>query len=121
MTRSFEPGQTVKTTADYQPAYPDPLVVKAGEVVMVGREDTEWVGWVWCTNVTGKGGWVPKVYFELVGEGGRGKMLVDYTAAELLVKAGETITLHYEESGWYWATNAAGQSGWVPKTSLVET
>jgi hypothetical protein len=47
-------------------------------------------------------------------------MLVDYTTAELPVRVGEMLTLHYEESGWYWATNAAGQSGWVPQTSLAE-
>lgn len=115
----FEPGTVVRATADYQPAYPDPLVVSAGEEVTVGREDTEWVGWVWCANAAGKGGWVPKRCVEPAGEGDKGKVLFDYTAAELPLQAGETLTVHYEEGGWYWVTNAAGESGWVPETALT--
>jgi hypothetical protein len=45
----------------------------------------------------------------------------DYTAAELPLQAGETITLHHEENGWYWATNTAGRSGWVPSTHIKPT
>lgn len=38
----------------------------------------------------------------------------DYTATELSVEEGETVTVSFEESGWGWATNESGQSGWVP-------
>ena len=57
---SIQLGTAVRATADHQPSYPNPLVVSAGEEVAVGREDTEWVGWLWCTNAAGKSGWVPK-------------------------------------------------------------
>lgn len=112
----IQPGAIVLATADRQPTYPDPLVLCAGDEVMVGREDTEWVGWLWCTNGEEKSGWVPKRYIWQNGD--RGKMLVDYTTAELPIQAGETLTLHNEESGWYWATNAAGENGWVPATHI---
>ena len=38
----------------------------------------------------------------------------DYTATELNVDEGETVTVLLMESGWGWATNESGQSGWVP-------
>jgi hypothetical protein len=37
-----------------------------------------------------------------------------YTATELSVEEGETVTVLLVESGWAWATNESGQSGWVP-------
>ena len=120
MKAIFEPGTQVKATADRQPSYPDPLVVSAGEEVTVGREDTEWVGWLWCTNAAGKSGWVPKQYIEPADAADKGKMLMDYTAAELPVQTGDVLTLHDEEGGWYWATNAAGDHGWVPVTHVEQ-
>jgi uncharacterized protein YgiM (DUF1202 family) len=109
---------TARATADREPSYPDPLVVNAGEEVTIGREDTEWVGWLWCTNAAGKSGWIPKRYIEQTNDGNKGKLLLNYTTAELPVQTGEILTLHYEESSWYWATNAAGDHGWVPTTCV---
>jgi 8-oxo-dGTP pyrophosphatase MutT (NUDIX family) len=116
--KQLRPGTIARATADHKPYYPDPLVVSVGEEVTVGREDTEWVGWLWCTSAAGKSGWVPKRYIEPASEGDKGRILVDYTAAELPVQTGEALTLHHEESGWYWATNAAGEQGWVPATHV---
>ena len=42
----------------------------------------------------------------------------DYTATELNVDEGETVTVLLMESGWGWATNESGQSGWVPMECL---
>ena len=42
----------------------------------------------------------------------------DYTATELSVEEGETVTVLLMESGWGWATNASGDSGWVPLDHL---
>ena len=38
----------------------------------------------------------------------------DYTATELSVDEGETVTVLLMESGWGWASNESGRSGWVP-------
>ena len=36
-----------------------------------------------------------------------------YTATELNVEEGETVTVLLTESAWGWVTNESGQSGWV--------
>ena len=38
----------------------------------------------------------------------------DYTATEVNVDEGETVTVLLMESGWGWVSNESGQSGWVP-------
>jgi uncharacterized protein YgiM (DUF1202 family) len=44
----------------------------------------------------------------------------DYTATELCVDEGETVTVEFVESGWGWVTNESGRSGWVPLEHLAE-
>ncbi len=99
-------------TSDYEAAYPHPISVKKGDPVAVGKQDTEWPGWVWCTDRGGVEGWVPEQYLERLDD--RGKMLRDYNAIELSIRQGERLTLGEEANGWFWATNEQGQSGWVP-------
>ena len=36
----------------------------------------------------------------------------------LILEEGETVTVLLMESGWGWATNESGQSGWVPLECL---
>ena len=42
----------------------------------------------------------------------------DYTATELNVGEGETLTVEFVESGWGWASNESAESGWVPLECL---
>jgi uncharacterized protein YgiM (DUF1202 family) len=100
----------------YERAYAEPLVIKVGETLTVGANDTQWPGFVWCTNQAGRGGWVPESYFERRGE--VGVVLCDYEATELSARVGEALTLHQEESGWFWCTNQQGQRGWIPADNL---
>jgi Variant SH3 domain/SH3 domain len=118
MTEPFRPGTTARASADYKTMHIDPITISAGEELTLGRRDDEWPGWIWCVTRDGKGGWAPERYVEVRGAG-VGVARQDYTAVELPLHAGDTLTLHAEESGWYWATNAAGQSGWVPRTHIV--
>jgi uncharacterized protein YgiM (DUF1202 family) len=108
------PACTHRITADYQAAYPDPIRVRAGEPVTVSdrREQSEGHTWVWCTDARGKSGWVPQTYLEPHASG----WIIprDYDAAELSVQTGETVAVITTESGWCWATNAHGHSGWLP-------
>jgi predicted acetyltransferase len=106
-----------KVTQTYQAAYPEAMIVQAGEELSLGRRDSEWPGWIWCTNANGQSGWIPENYLD--ERGGMGRARRDYATAELSVKAGQPLMLHLEESGWYWTTDEQGYSGWVPKASIA--
>jgi SH3-like domain-containing protein len=105
-----------RVLADHVPAYPDPIAMCTGDVVALGRRDPEFPGWVWCTAADGRCGWVADAYLEVVG--GEGIARREYSAAELAVRAGETVELVEEESGWAWVTAAGGRAGWVPRAKL---
>lgn len=97
--------------------YADPLTVRAGEALAVGRRDDEWPGWVWCTNAAGQSGWAPEGAFERRGAD-RGVATRDYTARELSAAAGAEVAVHFQENGWCWAEDRAGRTGWLPATHL---
>ena len=42
----------------------------------------------------------------------------DYTATELSVEEGETLTVEFTEAEWGWATKESGQRGWVTMECL---
>jgi hypothetical protein len=112
MPELLRPRPVGRVTTARETSYPDPLKVVEGENVEVGKRDEEWTGFLWCANPAGKGGWVPEDYVEPSGD--VGVMRCDYTARELTISVGEELALHKSESGWYWATNKEGESGWVP-------
>jgi hypothetical protein len=105
-----------RVISDYQSAYPDPLIISAGDRLRIGERKSEWPGWLWCTTQQGKDGWVPQAY--VAREGNTGLALDDYDATELSVRAGEDLFAAQEESGWLWCTNQRDQSGWVPAENL---
>jgi uncharacterized protein YgiM (DUF1202 family) len=102
----------------YQSAYPEPLVVKAGEPLTVEDRTSEWPGWVWCANSDGKSGWMPGSYLQRNGE--HAKALRDYDATELSVIAGDKLIVIESESGWCWCRTIAGRHGWVPSEYLQD-
>ena len=109
----FHANFSVRVIADYQTPFADPIQASAGDEVVVDPDKyTNIAGWVWCTNMSGKSGWVPKSYVEYSGK--VGKMLCDYNAIELTVHVGEILTVHKAESDFYWVTNQEGRQGWVP-------
>jgi uncharacterized protein YgiM (DUF1202 family) len=108
--------KTRRVIAAYKSAYPEPLVVRAGEPLTIGQKESEWPGWLWCTTQEGKSRWVPESYVERQGDSGIARC--HYEATELSVEAGEELIVGREESGWLWCTNQAGQSGWVPAEHL---
>jgi uncharacterized protein YgiM (DUF1202 family) len=113
---SFEPGNKARVIQDYRARDEKPLTIAAGELLTCGKKDPDWPGWIWCTNWKGKGGWVPESYLSNQGE--NWTALRDYTARELSVKVGEFLTLRDLESGWYWASDRSGRSGWVPAKNV---
>ena len=105
-----------RVSKDYEASDPDPLVISAGEQLQVGENDTTWPAFVRCRNGQGNEGWVPESFIERQGNVGFAR--VNYSAVELSVTTGETLILEQEAGGWYWATNEAGRSGWIPAENI---
>ena len=118
----------VRVIIDYQAPFPDPIKANQGDMVTLDlRKKTSIPGWIWCSDETGRSGWVPETCLEI--QGTTGKMICDYDAIELTVGVGEILTVHREESEFYWVTNRNRGQGWVPvshveryegKESLIE-
>jgi len=72
---------------------------------------------MWCTTDAGESRWVPENWVEKEGE--QCVLRRDYTATQLSVEEGESVTVEFEESEWGWVTNESGQSGWVPLEHLA--
>ena len=98
--------------------YLDPITVRAGDRVQVGRDDPEFPGWRWCTGPDGRAGWVPEDLLQR--DGATATMARDYTARELDVRAGLDVVLGESMHGWVWATDADGRSGWIPLSCLAQ-
>jgi uncharacterized protein YgiM (DUF1202 family) len=109
-------GETRKVNSDYPSAYPDPLKLKVGDEVKVEDRESEWPGWLWCTDRTGNAGWIPGLYVERDGD--TGTLRVDYDATELTVEAGDEVEVLGEQSGWAWCRKAGGEQGWLPLNVL---
>lgn len=100
----------------YETPYPDPLQAKAGERFTFERKETEWEGWLWCTDASGQSAWVPENWLRL--DEGTCVLQRDYTARELSVAAGELIRADFIESDWVFGSKASGERGWVPLSHL---
>lgn len=111
------PGTTAVVVSDYTTPYNDPIVLRKGEPVTTGKTDDEWPGWIWCTSVDGKSGWVPVAVLERDGDNTRAAR--DYNARELNVRVGDKLSILDEESGWYWCRTQAGDLGWVPVKNVA--
>jgi len=101
-----------RVITDYDSAYPDPFFARKGDRLTIGKKDSPWPGWLWCTTTGGESRWLPKSYLEIKGE--IGTVLYDYSAVELTVRVGEQLTIIKEAEGWYWCTNSRDLTGWVP-------
>jgi uncharacterized protein YraI len=113
--------RTYRVIKEHISTYPDPIVLKKGERIVVGMEydkDPEWEGWIWCENINGKKGWAPKQYLKIAGN--TGIVRCDYSANELTVKVGEEIIVYKTENGWAWSRNSIGELGWVPLKNITK-
>ena len=99
--------------------YPDPIILREGDVVEVGQTDTTWPSFVWCTTSAGASGWVPDAYLQR--EGSRARARRDYEATELTICGGEELAIEDEIGGWLWCRNRRGEYGWVPAGNVQPT
>lgn len=102
---------------DYRTSYPNPIRFHAGQVVEAGVRDEEWPAFAWVRLDDGNAGWAPHAWLRPLGDG-RAEALRDYDARELDAGRGETVTLHYEHGGWWWAERGDGARGWLPEAEL---
>ena len=107
-----------RVIAAYQSPYTDPVAFGDEEEVAIGKKESEWPGWTWCTKRDGESRWVPEAYVERRGD--TGVMRRDYEATELSVAVGEELLMGEEESDWVWCTNQEGHSGWVPMDNVED-
>ncbi len=108
--------ETYRVVEAHQSSFPDPLVLEAGAQLRFERKDTEWEGWLWCTDAQGNGGWVPEAWLSL--DEGVCTLQQHYTARELSVAPGGLVTAERVESGWVFGSTAQGEQGWVPLKCL---
>jgi uncharacterized protein YgiM (DUF1202 family) len=118
-TRKGQQPQTYCVRIAYQAAYPDPWSMKAGDPLGVGHKESEWAGWLWCTDEQGQCRWIPERYLEREGDVAIARRA--YHATELSVGEGEMVTGGEKESDWIWCQNETGCSGWVPLENLAHT
>jgi len=101
-----------KVIRSYKSAYPNPLIINAGQNLRIEKRESEWPGWTWCLDNNGKAGWVPSAYLSINGL--TAKALVEYNANELTVETGDELEFIKEESGWAWCQDRNNNLGWVP-------
>jgi len=113
----------------HRASHADPIAVRAGDLVAVGRRDTTWPDYLWCTGPDGREGWAPEAFLGPAGGGpdesggaaGRDvrRALRDYDARELDVAPGDVVLAGEEAGGWCWCEVEDGRSGWVPRDCLA--
>lgn len=110
----------LKIRKDYSAQYTRPITLCRGDVVLLGREETEekWKGWIWAEHGS-DAGWIPLQIVERLDEN-RGSITRDYTAKELDVVKGEKVIALNELNGWLWVKNMRMEEGWIPEEITIE-
>jgi Variant SH3 domain len=108
-----EISMQARVVRDYRTQYTTPIRFARGEVVTLGERDTEWPAFIWTITADGNAGWAPFDWLRPLDDG-RAEALRDYSAQELDVDTGDTVTLHHALGGWWWCERTDGHCGWVP-------
>lgn len=119
MLYRYPPGTIARAIADYRAPYPDPIAVRAGDVVLpdlVRTQETDFMGWTWCRGPDGREGWVPNTWIDHGPD--RSTLRRDFDAKELSVHKGELLTIELSESGFVLAHKQTGETGWLPDAVL---
>ncbi|KXF82306.1 SH3 domain-containing protein [Enterovibrio coralii] len=98
--------------------YPDPIVLRKGEVVELGDGDDEYPHWIFVTTESGSQGWAPEQFIEPQPCSQKGKLLDDYDALELNTVLGEQLTVLFELNDWYRVRRPTSEIGWVPVSTV---
>ncbi len=97
--------------------FPNPICFKKGEELRVGKTDDKHPGWIWTITEDGNRGWAPIQMLTI--DQRRARATEDYTARELNTRHGEELHLLREMNLWCWVRNRAGETGWVPLSTVA--
>jgi uncharacterized protein YgiM (DUF1202 family) len=100
----------------YEVEYRNPIQVKAGERVEVGREDNDYPAWVWCRAADGREGWMPLELLSMQASGAT--VLQDYSAKEVAVHPGDEVEVEEVRHGWALVRNTQRETGWIPRSHI---
>ena len=84
-------AQQYQVVSAYDSAYPDPILIQAGEELVIGEKESKWPGWLWCTTREGKSGWVPGAYVERRDDGCRALRIRPECVAVVAVKCLQVV------------------------------
>lgn len=111
-----------RVVTEWQNNYPDPLIVRVGEVVTIEEGysvSSVWKGWTWCKTETNSG-WLPEQIIEKTGPQ-RGVVTMDYSARELDALEGEEVEEVKCLNGWILSKKSLSEEmGWLPLEVLEE-
>lgn len=101
----------------------NPIKVKKGERVKLGRKSSEedgWNNWIYCFSLdSNTEGWAPEQIIKIENE--YGIALSDYSAIELDVNINQIVNGELELNGWLWCSKLNDSDfGWIPKEKVVE-
>jgi hypothetical protein len=113
----------IKIIQPYTKQYSNPIILKVGDVVFLGKEETEekWKGWIWAELENQiNAGWVPKQIIELSADGKRGTIIKKYSAKELTVQINDQVELLETLNGCCWVkNNKTKEEGWIPSECTI--
>lgn len=100
----------------------NPIKVKKGETVKLGRKSDEedgWSNWIYCYSLDSNAeGWTPVQIIQIENE--YGIVLNDYSAKELDVRKGDFVDGEFELNGWLWCSRLNdSEGGWLPKEKII--
>lgn len=107
---------------DYQACYPDPILLKKGEEVYYGKEDTQYPNWIFCKSIISKKeGWVPKQILSAPNDvSAKAIVLQNYSAHELTVSKGEVLVGLKQLNDWMYCKTITEEHGWIPSDYLYD-
>lgn len=115
--------KNIKIIQPYTKQYANPILLNVGDVVFLGKEETEekWKGWIWAElkNKT-NAGWIPKQIIEFSEDGLSGIIIKEYSAKELTVQMNDQVELLETLNGWCWVKNSkTNEEGWIPSECTI--
>jgi hypothetical protein len=107
---------------EHKPSNANPIQVRKGEKVKLGRKSDEedgWSNWIYCySSKCNSEGWIPVQIIQIENE--YGIIIDDYSAIELEVSKGDMVDGELELNGWLWCSRLNDfESGWLPKEKLI--